>query len=59
MDRLIQLIIALSGPMPDPEAHGRYLRTLSLADLQARAQALRQEAERAGELPSQPLLEFA
>ena len=37
---IIQQILELAGPMPDAEAHARYLETLTTAELQARAAAL-------------------
>ena len=46
METTIQQIIRLSGPMPKPEAFERYLRTLSVAQLQERASALLQDQTR-------------
>ena len=38
--RMIGEIIAASGPMPDPEAHGRYLEMLKAAELSDRLACL-------------------
>jgi hypothetical protein len=43
---LIKRIMALSGPMPDLEAHRNYLRTLPAPSLSARLSALEQESNR-------------
>ena len=47
MDALINRILELSGPMPDAEAHRRYLRTLTAPQLAARAKALGENPSRA------------
>ncbi len=42
-EALIELAAKLSGPMPDLEAHKRYLRTLSRGALEDRVTVLRKE----------------
>ena len=42
MDHLVEQILEASGPMPDAEAHRRYLRSLTTPQLHARLAALRE-----------------
>lgn len=45
MSPVIEQIIRLSGDLPDPQRHRRYLETLSEEELRARAQALVEDRE--------------
>ena len=40
MTRLVQQILEAAGPMPDPEAHARYLDTLTTQEQKNRLAAL-------------------
>lgn len=51
MDSLTKRILELSGPMPDPVAHARYLDTLTEAARKERLTTLLQQGGRPQALP--------
>ena len=58
MDHLVEQILEASGPMPDAEAHRRYLRSLTTPQLHARL-AARLAALREGQpVPERAHVEF-